>query len=96
MVRFHKKIDFVNAITQKSTQPLYEFEIIMLFIDKLSKVVSNADQRTQILGYKKACKYGTDPSNTPFSLTEIHIELNDVEVNMLCKICVLPNHTAIN
>ena len=92
MVRFHKKVSAVSSLTPAVGPHLTQFELIMMFLQKVERGVTNQDQRTIILGYKKDCQNCTDPSRPPCSLTAVEIELTELEARIACKLCGAIDH----
>ena len=92
MTRFHSLVDHVNTLTVPGTQPLTEFQLVLMFIQKLEKGIRNNDQRTLLLFYKRACQSCHDPDDLPFSLTDIQLELTELESQMTCKLCGSTDH----
>ena len=92
MVRFHKKVSAVSSLTPAVGPHLTQFELIMMFLQKVERGVTNQDQRTIILGYKKDCQNCTDPADPPCSLTAIEIELTELEARIACKLCGAIDH----
>ena len=66
MARFHALVDNADALTVPGAQALSEFQLILMFIQKLEKGIRNVDQRTTLLLYKRVCKECTDPDDLPF------------------------------
>ena len=94
MVTFHKKVNAVSFLTTAVGPHLTQFELIMMFLQKVKRGVTNQDQRTIILVYKKNCQNCFDPNNLSCSLlyTAITIELTELEARIACKRCGAIEH----
>ena len=70
------------------------FELLLFFLDKLERGVTNADQRVLLLNYRTIYQKWTDSDTTPFSLTEMQLALTELEARIMCLACGSTDHTA--
>lgn len=85
MARFHLKVSIVSTMTSDLGPHLTEFEIVMMFLQKLERYVSNRCQRTTIFGHKKDFQACADTSRSLKRLTSVQIKRVELEYLITCK-----------
>ena len=90
--RFHKKVQAVIASSNTKHPAPSDFDLTLLFLDKLKKGIRNQDQRTLILHYLKDCEDYSGEGEQPVTLTEIQISLTELEGDTECGICGSNQH----
>ena len=63
--RFHKKLVNMNAMAMNTNTPMNNFEVLLSFLDKLERGVTNPDQRVLLLNYRTTCQTWTGPPSHP-------------------------------
>ena len=93
--RFHRKLKDMNSLALSKASIPSNFDVILSFLDRLEKGITNPDQRVLLLNYRRTCQK-CDPSEEPFSLTKMQLALTELEARVECNLCGASDHTAKN